>query len=341
MRRSFFAALLTVGACGCSGLSAVTDAINPFAESLTIADERNPAVEVAGIWQPGEGRNAAGIPSRGFAGQVFFFTERAPEPALVNGTVRVYLFADRGTPEDRAKPIQQFDFTPEAWQTHATMTSLGPGYSVFVPYPKVEPHQVRCQLRVRFTPADGGAPVWSEAVTMVLDGPPQPGAEPTWWANADRSPPSVARHEISRRSGPAADLAGAEAEGSPRRALRTDTFSLGEVQPISYEQPASLPSSRAQSRGRHILDEAGTHPLNSRSVIPRRGTTRTRAATHPFEAQAEAHPAEFAPETSRRAFGLEDATPVSARSRSNGSGADEFTPASPQSFGASVHPLAE
>lgn len=134
------------------------------------ATAENPAVEVVSVWQPAEGTGVNGLPSRGFAGQVMFFTRTSPEPVQVNGDVRIYLFDDTGTVEERKKPIHQFDFTPEAWNTHITDGTLGASYNVFIPYTKDNPYQTRCNLRVRIQQPNK-PPVFSEAIAVTLPGP--------------------------------------------------------------------------------------------------------------------------------------------------------------------------
>lgn len=268
--------LLLAAAGGCANLPAVSDALNPFVKRPTIAGASNPAIEMACVWQPGEGPGGHGVPARGFAGQVYFFTKRDPEPVLVNGTVRIYLFADRGTPEERARPLKQFDFSPEAWATRATVASLGPGYSVFIPYPATEAYQVRCELRARFTPNDGGPQIWSEGVTMVLDGPPRPGDEPAWWARIDRSksPPTVASYEIGHKSGTLSQLNGDDHEtAKPVDPLRTQTIPLGPIRPASFQtshesrrpQSGSQAQRRVDSQSRRLAERASRRSADASS----------------------------------------------------------------------------
>ena len=255
-------ALLTA-TCGCSSLAENFDAINPFGPSYVTADTRNPAVEVACVWQPGEGRNSQGLPARGFSGQIYFFTRRDAEPVLVDGSVRVYLFTDHGTPDENSKPIRQFDYEPEAWAVHANMTSLGPAYSVFIPYPVVEPYQVRCQLRVRFTPQTG-PPIWSESITMTLDGPPRPGNEPLSWSSPEAQDLKNVTNQMSvaRTRGTPAQLEGREsATADPARRLRTDTIPLGALQQIVYEVPS--PAAKTETTRRPAESAEST-----RSVVP-------------------------------------------------------------------------
>ena len=263
--------LLFATACGCSAVTTAANKINPFHKEPLRATAGNPAVEVACIWQPGEGRNAAGIPCRGFTGQVFFFTQKDATPALVDGDVRVYLFADRGSDEDRSKPLHQYDFTPEAWGMHATQTALGPGYSVFVPYPENDPYQARCQIRLRFQ-AKGGGTLYSENVTLTLDGRQRPN---------DAGPgltPTVKSAEIERRSGTLQELNGqTSAAGAEPRRLKTSTFSLdgrGALIPVGHEQPAEggEPARRA----------ADSHPLTR--------TPSRSAAAHPLTGEASPAP---------------------------------------------------
>ncbi len=279
---STLALLLTV-APGCSGLAEMTSKVNPWADHVVRADEKNPAVEVACIWQPGEGRNDKGIPSRGFSGQVFFFTGRDSEPALVNGTMRVYLFADRGTHEERAKPLHQYDFTPEAWSAHATMTSLGPGYTVFVPFPGTEPYQVRCQLRARFT-AQNGQAIWSEAVAMTLEGPPRPGQEPLSMAGKGpnaASLPTIIDAKLTHRRASADELTAEGSEAEPRR-LRTDTFRIGEIQQTAFNGSPR----KAATAGGVPVDELDAGTL--RQMLKDKGKAK-HAAAHPLETAERQH----------------------------------------------------
>ena len=250
--------------CGCSSLSGSMDKINPFSHKPTIADAANPAVEVACIWQPGEGRNDKGIPCRGFNGQVLFFGRKQSEPVLVDGTVRFYLFAERGDPNDFSKPLHQYDFSSDAWNLHATQTALGPGYSVFIPYPDPDPHQVRCQLRLRFVPRLGPT-IYSEAVTLTLEGPPRPGT--------DAVPASGGNFEIRHQRAPLSELveqasgqSSAPASDKGARRLRTDTFTLDSgVQQAAYSRPAPIeqpPRRLPQPVVEPQPISTGSHPLD-------------------------------------------------------------------------------
>jgi hypothetical protein len=287
--------LVLAGICGCSSLSESFSSVNPFAkQKLVIADADNPAVEVACIWQPGEGPGMEGVPARGFSGQIFFFTRHDAEPALVNGTVRVYLFADKGTPEERGKPLRQFDFTPEDWTTHASMTALGPGYSVFVPYPDPEAYQVRCQLRVRFTPAEGRA-IWSEALTMILEGPPRPGNEPKSWGTPEaHALVGQGNHiQVTTQHGSVAELnKDRETMAAAPRKLRSDTYAMPELQQVSYETPAgrnersparssepvSLPKKGGENSRKRLGTSSSGHPLQA--------TPKKSESAHPLAATA-------------------------------------------------------
>ena len=282
--------LLLATACGCSTLTTAANKVNPWHQEPLRATAKNPVVEVACIWQPGEGRNDKGIPCRGFSGQVFFFTRKESEPALVDGKVRVYLFSDRGSEADRSKPLHQYDFSPEAWGLHATMTSLGPGYSVFVPYPDADPYQARCQLRLRFEPAGGGT-LYSESVTLTLDGRPRPAA------TGPGLTPTVQHAEIDRRTGTLRQI-GEQAADAPRK-LKTATFALdgrGSLMPVGYEEPANDPAARRKA-DRHPLTGKtvhadGLHPLTAVEPGAEPGAAKDAGeAAHPLTA----HPAANAP----------------------------------------------
>jgi hypothetical protein len=170
---AFVAALLMLSGTGCANLTL----LNIKSEKIPTADAEHPAIEVLAIWQAAEGPGVKGIPTRGFAGQIFFFTQDRATPVAVDGTARVYIFDDHGTPQDQARPLHQFDFDRESWKGHLQMPKIGPTYGVFIPYPRDDFHQAVCSLRVRFTPTKG-RPLYTASSTIVLPGPvTKPGTE--------------------------------------------------------------------------------------------------------------------------------------------------------------------
>jgi hypothetical protein len=152
---------------GCASLTL----LNFKSEKLQTADAAHPAIEVLAIWQAAEGPGASGIPTRGFAGQIFFFTQDHASPVVVDGKARIYIFDDHGTAQQQARPLHQFDFDRDSWSAHLQNSKLGPTYGVFIPYPRNDYHQAVCSLRIRFT-SNTGAPLYSASSTIVLPGPP-------------------------------------------------------------------------------------------------------------------------------------------------------------------------
>ena len=149
---------------GCAG----TGMMSWMRDDMPKANAKNPAVKIVCIWEPAEGQFDK-LPTRGFAGQIFFFT-RHSTPAQVDGAVRVYLFGDQGSIAEQGKPIHQFDFPADVWAAHLSKSMLGPSYNVFVPYVGRQPWQANCSLRVRFTP-ENGPTIYSDMVHVILPGP--------------------------------------------------------------------------------------------------------------------------------------------------------------------------
>jgi hypothetical protein len=166
VRASILVALLTTSAPGCATVSL----LNLKTEKIATADAEHPAIEVLAVWQAAEGPGAKGIPTRGFAGQIFFFTQDRAQPVAVDGTVRIYVFDDHGNVQEQARPLHQYDFDRDSWHAHLQLPKIGPTYGVFIPYPRNDYHQAVCSLRVRFTPSKG-RPLYSASSTLVLPGP--------------------------------------------------------------------------------------------------------------------------------------------------------------------------
>jgi hypothetical protein len=165
---TILAALLLLSGPGCTSLALV----NWKNEKIPNTDAQHPAIEILAIWQASEGPGPKGIPVRGFAGQIFFFTQdRAQKPVAVDGTARIYLFDDHGSVEEQARPLHQYDFDRASWAGHLQNSKLGPTYGVFIPYPRNDYHQAVCSLRIRFT-APKTRPLYSQSSTIALPGPP-------------------------------------------------------------------------------------------------------------------------------------------------------------------------
>ncbi len=158
--------------CGCLLVTSVGCATLqlPFGtDRFEKATARNPVTQIICIWQPSEGRDPNGMPCRGFAGQILFLAGRNSLPVQMEGDVRIYLFDDQGTAEEQSKPIHQYDFDSGAWSRHLTKGTLGPTYSVFVPYTRRGVSEARCALRVRLQAGNQQA-VFSDMSNIALDG---------------------------------------------------------------------------------------------------------------------------------------------------------------------------
>ena len=134
----------------------------------------NPVEQIIPVWREAEGPGIKnGIVSRGFAGQIYFITQNRGLPSEIKGDIRIYVFDNQGEPEEQAKPIHQFDYNASTWNEHLSMSKLGPAYSVFVPYTRPGHNTAECAVRIRYTPANGGTPVFSQMVAITLAGPKQ------------------------------------------------------------------------------------------------------------------------------------------------------------------------
>lgn len=163
--------LLILLSCGCSSVPLFSR--HKFVE----ADARHPVMEVLCVWEAAEGRGLDNLPSRGFGGQVLFFASGHKEPVKVHGDVRIYVFDEEGVDGDSSKPLHQFDFPAEVWNTYLRPSNLGATYQIFIPYTRKGLNAAKCTLRVRFTP-EGGLPIYSRMATIPLAGIEQPLEKP-------------------------------------------------------------------------------------------------------------------------------------------------------------------
>ncbi len=141
----------------------------PFGKKIPKATAGDPVSQILCLWQQAEGRDPEGMPCRGFSGQILFLSSRTATPIAMDGDVRIYLFDDQGTEDEQTKPLRQFDFDNGSWAVHLAETTLGPTYTVFVPYVRRGVKEANCALRVRVKPKFGSQ-VFSDLTNMTLNG---------------------------------------------------------------------------------------------------------------------------------------------------------------------------
>ncbi len=170
-RKAMFALLLLATICGSVGCG-LPKQWHLLADKLPEASPRDPAYQMLCIWEPAEGVGPDGLPTRGFAGKITFFTRNQATGVRVRGDMVISVFDDQSPIEDRSKPIHNWEFKGDAWAIHLQDSSIGPSYSVFIPYSRKGNHQAQCALQARFMPENGGQPLYSDTVAVLLPGPP-------------------------------------------------------------------------------------------------------------------------------------------------------------------------
>jgi hypothetical protein len=300
---------------GCASLTL----LNFKTEKIPTADAEHPAIEMLAVWQAAEGPGPKGIPTRGFAGQIFFFTQDRATPVAVDGTARIYVFDDHGTVQEQARPLHQFDFDRESWKGHLQMPKIGPTYGVFIPYTRNDYHQAVCSLRVRFTPPKG-RPLYSASSTIVLPGPaPTPETQ-----TAQVSPLSSLAKKLQAQAQPARPWPNSTVDTAPRPINMDPQMPTAQLPPqgpttqlpVAFQQPQG-------GRLNPILQTAGT-------MTPAMGGAPAAATVENAVGFTETRPQEALQPSGR--IKLQSATPVATpgdwSSGSDGTGgADNERPA--------------
>jgi hypothetical protein len=109
---------------------------------------------------------------RGFGGRIYFYQTSGNDPVKVDGALAVYVFdADELDPYNQ-KPLRKFMFTADQFEEHLSTTTLGPSYSVWLPFDEVGGEARRLSLISRFEGREGGT-VISEPTIKLLPGMPK------------------------------------------------------------------------------------------------------------------------------------------------------------------------
>ncbi len=124
---------------------------------------------------------------RGFGGRIYFYPEQGTEPVAVDGGMAVYAFDAEQLDPELTRPKRKFVFTAEQFSEHMSHTSMGPSYSVWLPWDEVGGFSEQLSLIVRFEGTQGGV-VISDPTIKLLPGRDKPVGEKS---NADASMPST------------------------------------------------------------------------------------------------------------------------------------------------------
>ena len=109
--------------------------------------------------------NQPGI--RGFGGRIYFYGKENTDPVEVDGNLAVYVFdADDANPSNQ-KPLRKFMFTADQFKTHMSKTSIGPSYSVWLPWGEVGGPPMRLSIIARFEGREGGTTISDPTIKML------------------------------------------------------------------------------------------------------------------------------------------------------------------------------
>lgn len=113
--------------------------------------------------------NQAGV--RGFGGRVYFYGKENTDPIEVDGSLAVYVFDADDINLNSQKPLRKFVFTADQFNEHMSKTSIGPSYSVWLPWGEIGGPPRRLSLIARFEGRQGGTTI-SDPTIKLLPGVP-------------------------------------------------------------------------------------------------------------------------------------------------------------------------
>jgi len=187
-------------------------------KSWSWSEEEKPVVpdRILAIWtdtvlrQP----NQPGV--RGFGGRVFFYEKEKNDPVEVDGKLIVFVFdADDQDPENQ-KPLRKYVIEADDFSKHMSKTSIGPAYSVWLPWGDVKGPTMKLSIIARYEGRKGGTTL-SDPTMKLLPGV-EGGSRKT-----TNSPSDKATVDSRNSSG------------------------VGNLQRASYEQPAKSDSAKSGS----------------------------------------------------------------------------------------------
>ena len=160
-------------------------------------DEQKPE-RILAVWtdsvlhQSGQG----GV--RGFGGRLYFYEKENQDPVEVDGALAVYVFDADAVDPTKQKPLRKYVFTAEQFSKHMSRTSIGPSYSVWLPFGPVGEEAKRLVLITRFQGTKSGTLISDPTVKLL---PGQPSKPISSKASGTDTPPVLPASHAEAKSG--------------------------------------------------------------------------------------------------------------------------------------------
>lgn len=187
---------IVVSLCGCQFAPSTPKLRWPWAKEKTAPHPER----VVAVWtdtvlhQP----NLPGV--RGFGGRVYFYEAGKTDPIEIEGGLAVYVFDAEKMEANDQRPLRKFVFTPEQFASHMSRTSLGPSYSVWLPWGEVGGPPMSLSLIARYEGSGGGTTI-GEPTIKLLPGVPKRSieSEKELADKKEKSPYQLVGHTESER----------------------------------------------------------------------------------------------------------------------------------------------
>lgn len=162
---------------------------------------------------------------RGFGGRLVFFGRESDDPVCVDGQLVVYAYDEANSDARTAQPTRRFIFPREQFTRHYSESTLGPSYSVWLPWDAVGGPRKNISLIARFEPYLGQLIV-GEQTRHLLPGTAL--AEDVPADQPGKSEIQLAQHTTTAGAESRAGNSLAKTSKSPLREMTTTSIRMSE-----------------------------------------------------------------------------------------------------------------
>lgn len=254
------------------------------------SEEEKPVVpdRILAIWtdtvlrQP----NQPGV--RGFGGRVFFYEKEQNDPIEVDGKLVVFVFdADDQDPENQ-KPLRKYVIEADDFAKHMSKTSIGPAYSVWLPWGDVKGPTMKLSIIARYEGRKGGTTL-SDPTIKLLPGVEGKSRKSSASPSDANGPESTGAAQSATMLSSGVQRAGYVEPSKPdRKGTQGAAGNQGLIEPQKMQQPdrqtqtIELPPSFQRHFNQPGL---GTLPDSSATVIPQ--INRSQVTTEVIDARSQ------------------------------------------------------